>query len=661
DPGIRLPDARLYTSVGLRYYRAGRLVESLDEDYRVTVAATIAPAPLTINEVRSPAELAREAKLARGITYVVASSLAADAPDSVLLNGLRWLSQYDTSTAFASSGPLIMEWAQTARASTYGSEGYVPERALFTAPMSVSATAGLRELSIYDGPTLFRHIALHGKRTYRHVLMLEKTLQRDLVLVVRDRAGGVAVSHPLRSWPEGTLAPVFCSDHVNDCGDMLLARGPWSVPISAAPQVPYYEAGTTWDGGPKAVASALLDQESLPLVRTASSTFDTNRLASIPSLEAADEESVAVRTQRSSAYSDRLLKVVNPWSTLGPVERRPSRVQNTQDYFQWALVSEGATPVGWQVYGVRHGVSVSLFRNVVRFREGEELHELSFARLQPRPGSRLYRIDAHSPDSIVAQAWPDRSSAWMRRGDGFAVTHDQFSAHLIMNRGDDLEVSFGSTVELRAAGLPRSIKPGAELEIELAGHAFPVDMAVDAGVLRRYLANLDAPAGLRLLRGTRGAGAGLLDLTPSHFAIEVEAAQLSAPATLPLRITELNPRWSAGVLQKAGFSAGYYGGGSDRYRALAVTRAGTAIVPMHVERAAVHLLAGHPVVAGPEGRDLFIQVTCLGGHPMRWHVSINNPTQRAISTHLSQALELPGFDFSERQLTLQPGELVDLQ
>ena len=72
------------------------------------------------------------------------------------------------------------------------------------------------------------------------------------------------------------------------------------------------------------------------------------------------------------------------------------------------------------------------------------------------------------------------------------------------------------------------------------------------------------------------------------------------------------------------------------------------------------MVLGHPVIAGPEGRELFIQVTKVGAGPDRWHVSVNNPTDRTITATLRKAMPLPGLEFPDKTLTLAPGEYVVL-
>ena len=66
-------------------------------------------------------------------------------------------------------------------------------------------------------------------------------------------------------------------------------------------------------------------------------------------------------------------------------------------------------------------------------------------------------------------------------------------------------------------------------------------------------------------------------------------------------------------------------------------------------------LQGHPVVADEMGRDLFIQVTHLSENSQRWHVSVNNPTDRDIRTTLRQAIDLPGLCFRKTTISLPAG------
>jgi len=166
---------------------------------------------------------------------------------------------------------------------------------------------------------------------------------------------------------------------------------------------------------------------------------------------------------------------------------------------------------------------------------------------------------------------------------------------------------------------------------------------------------------------------------------------------------------------KKGYVTGHYGKGEDRYRPLGVDPHGQIYFPVSPDLAPVHhYVAGHPVTAEGDGaQEAFIQVTQISGgtfmkdrksqpsnssrhspsavtrtqppgfsangtgtvpatlnsktgsktiQPFRWHISINNPTDKEITATLTKNMKLPGLDFPEQNITLKPGEyqvLVD--
>ncbi len=73
-----------------------------------------------------------------------------------------------------------------------------------------------------------------------------------------------------------------------------------------------------------------------------------------------------------------------------------------------------------------------------------------------------------------------------------------------------------------------------------------------------------------------------------------------------------------------------------------------------------HVMIGHPVVADAAGKDLFIQVTRLNdgldGRPPAWHLSVNNPTDRPLTSTLRKVMDLPGLRFVQEKITIGPGE-----
>jgi hypothetical protein len=120
----------------------------------------------------------------------------------------------------------------------------------------------------------------------------------------------------------------------------------------------------------------------------------------------------------------------------------------------------------------------------------------------------------------------------------------------------------------------------------------------------------------------------------------------------------LNRRWTAGLLQKTGYVKGFYGSGENRYREVGLDIYGYAYIPLYPNLAPMtHVIVGHPVTAsGTNADQIFIQVTHLYDNPAHWHISVNNPTDQAITATLHNPFPLPGLSFADTKITLLPGE-----
>lgn len=210
----------------------------------------------------------------------------------------------------------------------------------------------------------------------------------------------------------------------------------------------------------------------------------------------------------------------------------------------------------------------------------------------------------------------------------------------------------------QAAG--RQVKAGDTFHHEVFTLQFPVTMEItSAEQLLRYVDYMSNPDGLRLVQGKRVNSAGAVELEPDNFSVELAVPKPhdKLELTLPVIVRGLNRRWAAVLWQKQGYVLGNYGTGNDRCRALGIDFQGNAYVPMYVDWAEMtHVVAGHPIVADENGRQLFIQVTKLAERPFRWHVSVNNASDQIITTTLRKTMDLPGLDFKETKLTLKPGE-----
>ncbi|MBI4025415.1 MAG: hypothetical protein HY360_10580 [Verrucomicrobia bacterium] len=682
--GMKISDLRCYGMAALRYYKEGKLLEDRTADYLTCAQGTIPPAPVSFNDVRSPEELMREARSGNALTYVQARSITNIFPD-----GLWWPNQYTSYNTFPSDGPLIHDWPHTVRVMTLGSEEFVTMAAIMPSTLAVSADRGLKEIAIYNGRELFRRFLFNGEKEVCTTLILNGTVQRNLVVVATDLKGGQAVSFARRAWKEGGRQPVFCSDHVNDCksGGMLLAHGPNPMIVHWVVPLPDDIAGATWDGGPPASLPLVRFQESRPALVTDKGEETGTRFNQTPLLEFSDEGAVAVASLQNELFDSSLQAVVNPWHTFGPIAGPSKLFEATLRYREYHTPTVGVPEAGWAGPGIREGINACLFRSEIKFKQDFTIKQLTLLQNSLAPKvAPVFFAHGHLP-AAAAQAGAPAAVAKvinlsegekgetirLAPGDWFALFSGKISSsHVFIVREQPVVLflhSSGSLV-VRADIEGKPVKQGDAYAFELFSLGIPLDVKVpEVGDVARRLAYLNEPEGMKLLRGKRVASPGFIECLPADGAVEivVPKPKPKTDLTLPLRVAGLNPRWTAGLLQKKGYVKGDYGtglpaeasakAGENRFRELGMDAFGCAYVPMYVDKAdETHLVAGHPVVADEKGRELFIQVTHVFENPHQWHVSVNNPTDATIKTILRKAMDLPGFIFHNTEITLKPGE-----
>jgi hypothetical protein len=670
--GMRPPDLRNYSLLGLRTYRQGRLVEDVTPEYLTTALSTIPPGPVSINEVRSPVGLRREVESGHALTYAL-----RPADGRVAQGALSWSSKYASMPLFVSDGPKIIAWPQTVRVATFGSESFTSQWTAMRSLAHVRSDVGLKEVRIYDGERLFRRFLLDGDEEFRETLVLDGTVQRNLVLIAEDVQGGRAVSFARRSWKVGTGVE-FCSDRVNSCspshaGTMVMIHGANQLPLGATPGLPVDVLGGTWDGGPTGTVKPVY-LKTRPLLDAEEGSENGGRFNQTPVLEFSDEGARAVASVHDELFDDRIAEVMNGWNTRGPLGGPSKLFRYTQRFRHWFPPSLRVPSSGWPALGVRLGVVPTLYSNEIVFKRDLGIRSLQLGyNMQTGQGSTPILVvgDGSEPREIDLSRLNEREISDPIRiepGHWFGIyARGTSNSHAFVNRAAPILLSAKRGWLFVQADLQgRSVQQGDVYRYEVFGLGYPIDVEIEsASDFRPYLDYLAQPTGLEVLRGRWVESAGLLEIEPVNHAVEVSLPKPDdgIDRVVPLRVPGLNPRWSTGVVLKQGYVLGYYGRGENRYRAAGLDFAGDAYIPLYPSRAErTHVVVGHPIAAGPEGRDLFIQVTKLGESPFRWHVSVNNPTDRPIETFLHRAMDLPDLEFPTVRMRFEPGEyrvLVD--
>jgi hypothetical protein len=670
----RVSDLRLYSMLALRLFRDGAFVEDNLDAYLRSAEGTIPPVPAAVHLLRSPAGLVRAAGEDVGVTYAQASSI-----DS-LWDALGYAGQYAAPNVFAGGGPRIEAWPLARQFYTFAAERFVAEAAWLPAPIRVSSSVGLKEIRLYDGTRLHRRFLLDGERQFERVLELPASVQQTLVLVAEDVRGGQSVSTALRTWKGGGLAPVFCADRINHCdSNPLMAKGPGSIEVATTPRI---QAGYTWDGGPRGQHPVMRLTGALrPALVSNLGTEGERGWAQRPVLEFADEGAVRVRSILDTRFDDEV-PVVNAWRTYGPLggASRLFRAEATLTAFNRPTV--GPHPDRYPGMATRSGASVSIFENEVRFLEKQTVESLSLF-VQDWYRGPFPVVLVHGRGTKVVKRY-DLSPGKRPRDGPLLRTHDwigvigaepsNLSFHV--NRGAPLRLRFRGNDDLGTVFFGQledaEVERDDVVHFELLSVVDPLD-APRRGEDRvmALVGYLSDPTGLEVQRGHVASSnekkpmiGGLLEIAAADGAVTVGASKPATPVDVPLpvRVSGLNPSWSAGVFQRHGYVLGNYGKGTNRYRAAGVDRDGhvyTALFADHADRTEVTI--GHPVVCDED--RLFIQVTLRDdrGAKDSWHVSVNNPTDAAVDTVCRSSFAMPGLELAEQRLSVPPGGYVVLR
>jgi hypothetical protein len=627
-----------------------------------------------VHLVSSPQQLLRAAQTDTGVTYAQAASPGA------LWHALGYADQYAAPNVFAAGGPRIEAWPQVRQYYTFAAERSVARAAWLPAPVRVTSAVGIREIRIYDGERLFRRFLLQGAREFEQVVEIPASLQHTLVLVAEDVDGGRTVSTALRAWKGGGVAPIFCGDRINHCdANPLMAKGPGSIEVDPTPRI---QAGYTWDGGPRGQLPLMRMTRALaPTLVSDLGSEGRRGFAQRPILELADEDAVRVRSVLDTRFAAEV-PVVNSWRTYGPLGGPTNLFRSEATLTAFNRPTVGPHPDRSAGMATRAGAMVSIFEHDVEFLADQTVKSFTLfvqdgyrgpfpvVVLRGRGGKVVKRYEL-SPGH-----WPDKGPI-LKRGDWIGVAGpDPSNLSLHVNRGAPIELRFRGSDRMSTdfRGLPPNpqVRRGDTEHFELLSIVDPLD-APQRGAERvmALAAYLSGPVGVEVSRGRlastdsrRPMSDGLLEIAATDGAVRVRAGRpepgIGVP--LPIRVTGLNPNWSAGVFQHRGYVLGNYGDGRDRYRAVGVDRAGHVHAGLFVDSAEVtEVTIGHPVVCGDA--RVFVQVTARGddGKPASWHVSLNNPTDEAIDTTCRSALAVPGLDLGEKDVSVPPGGYVVLR
>ena len=683
--GTPVYSLRLFGVLGVVSYREGKQIEDITPEYTDYCMDTIPPRACAVDLVNSPAELEAAVRDGHYLTHVAAASQAE------LPVAMCYWHQYGRYNMYPSQGPEIRAWAGTQRILTYGGEPFVTSRYRFRPECWVTSAAGIKEIRIWSDtsvpatgsisqncqPVLYRRLLLGGAKEFHQTFEWTFERQREMILEVIDVNGRRAVSASRSLWCDAN-ANWWCNDRQN--GMMGTApnqvpavwHGPAMLPV---PMTPWFDCGPTWDGGPTAYSGlnaavhpclqSSVSKDEGPWMGVGGRLMEGN---CTPTMFSDDVSNLRITCDH--VYAPGL--VANAYHSMGPV--LPSQAmewQSRRTGFIERTVGVGSMQVMWPA---RAGGTVTCYDTIVKFKQDQTVSSLLFHDLQTR------NLDAVNRPQWVVQVGATEPPL----GKPLAPNEPPGAAPVPLPPG-----GYVAVIGTRDSNMGAVFNAGADPLLLVPSpwgwflQANLINKPVTAGqtVTARTMVVLDAldnpdrtPARLEKLReyfgftGKNGCGAeikrgkviaqfGTLDLTPENGVVDLTVPNPGWKLDLPLgvRFVGFNPNWTVGEIQLSGYLPTFYARPPVVYRNLGLDDEHVAFLSLYPDHApSTHVLVGHPIQCDAPG--LIVEFTMLSDAPAKFHLAVNNPTDQPITTTLRQALPVPGLNFPDQKLTVQPGE-----
>ncbi|MHB9025768.1 MAG: hypothetical protein ACYC7E_16640 [Armatimonadota bacterium] len=660
-----------YDAVGVVTAKGGTVIEDATREYLQLVAFGDGPLPLALTFMETPEQLEATPwrtvlRLPKNGGALIDGKVGKDTKIADYFSLWHYFPDNPTRV-FMTSGPEIATWS-CAGPRDYGGNNqgdFVWQNLRWQVRGEVKSPVGLKEVTVYDGPRVFRRFLPDGQKAFAFTLDLLHDKQHNLVLVATDLQGGKAVS--CEQWDRNHRLEEFqCSDRNNQLtygyltnsegigiqlgGSQTLATPHKRVMPPISPAGIFFAdqlLGTpAFDGGASGVPSF---NESISLLRDKGNLPAPNVSESRRLLHTGDVN-IGEGT-REHYYADNV-SVYNVWHTLWRTVPAEDFVVNRRTHFfqinpdsplavflvQYDITLKRDTPNA----GFNIGSAISSRDRLwsLRKTEGQVLTgawedtALSSSRtLKSSFGTGAYSALLDSPlGGITMFSLTDGLTASLPLPTRSNITFSLPGAVAPQKAGET------KRVELLLLGIPRATAytknlPSPSTEIV---ERFYRDFGLDGGKTGYTITpQAGRVTGQRYLLA--------IDGTPARcFSGQLRGSLISS---LPIVVSGINPNWTSYLYDRARHAARPLGNFEGKAWAT-VCLNGT-----------LDLFIGHPLVADNE--QVVLQVTQAG--EQAWRVEIHNPTDAAITTTVKKN---PFFDplkdkpFTRETITIPAGSSV---
>ncbi|MHB9133041.1 MAG: hypothetical protein ACYDBB_18390 [Armatimonadota bacterium] len=228
---LPIADYKLYNSFPIYSFENGKPVDDAFDDFLYLSGWGGCQPVFALEFMTEPAQVAKRAVEGWKVVATIPKEFGDGSYKLSLPAGVKGLREKWRGSLgwwppfqYITNGPQILSWDCQNICSIPSGEWWRPDLWEYRARLHVASEKGLKAVTIYDGDRgIFRRWLPGGAKSFTQDMVLSHDLQRDLVLVVEDTAGGRAISMEL--WNRNTMNNQYiCGDRCNFLGNARLRR-----------------------------------------------------------------------------------------------------------------------------------------------------------------------------------------------------------------------------------------------------------------------------------------------------------------------------------------------------------------------------------------------------------------------------------------------------
>ncbi|HEY3417403.1 MAG TPA: hypothetical protein VGM23_11020, partial [Armatimonadota bacterium] len=206
-------DFRAYNAVVVYTTRNGKPVDSLHDGYLQLLRCGMRLVPLALNLMENPAALKIPGEAFFTYFWTDSPRAVADALDDTAAYGGR-------AHTYLTQGPIIDTWQMANRDYAKMGEWYGYPYYRCQVRFATHSDVGLKEVRVWDGPTLCRRFLPGGAKEFARTLIFTHQQQHALLIEVLDNNGRRAIS---AFFQDRSLldSDTFCGDRMNVLGGSI--------------------------------------------------------------------------------------------------------------------------------------------------------------------------------------------------------------------------------------------------------------------------------------------------------------------------------------------------------------------------------------------------------------------------------------------------------